>query len=111
MTSSINSSPYARNLTLYYQNVRGLRTKLKHLHLATLNENFNFLVLTETWLHMDILDNELLDNRYTIFRTDRNPENSSKSLGGGVLIAIKKPLKSYKIVASKSVEELWIRVF
>ena len=47
-----------------------------------------FIVLTETWLHDYIYNNELLPTGYTIFRKD----HSSK--GGAVMVAVKSVLKS-----------------
>src|SRR5436190_6446778 len=78
----------SRHLRLYYQNVRGLNTKLTQLYLNVLPVNYDVLVFTETWLTDSIRDSELLDQRYNIYRTDRNRAVTGKTRGGGVLIAV-----------------------
>lgn len=74
--------------TLYYQNVRGLRTKTNTLQKALSSCDYDVIAFTETWLRDDILDSELsLD--YSFYRKDRNQNTSDLQRGGGVLIAIK----------------------
>lgn len=70
------------NLQLFYQNVRGLRTKTNtfynNLHLS----NADIILITESWLHEGILDTELASpGRYDLFRRDRG------AYAGGVMIA------------------------
>lgn len=52
-----------KNLNIYYQNVRGLRTKCNELRLSVLNNNYDVIILTESWLHSGIFDAELCDDR------------------------------------------------
>jgi hypothetical protein len=67
------------------------------------------IVLVETWLHGGISDAEVLDDRYVVYRNDRNVNNSGKSIGGGVLIAVKKFLTSNRLSDSNSsLEDVWI---
>jgi hypothetical protein len=79
-------------LTIYYQNVRGLRTKTYTFFNSILNCNYDVVVLTETWLNEGVLSSELFDDRFIVYRQD---------VGGGVnlwrhgvLIAINKRLRS-----------------
>lgn len=60
------------NLTIYYQNLRGLRTETLELYESILAEDYDKIALTETWLEPDIANNELFDSRYEIFRKDRD---------------------------------------
>ncbi|XP_055623637.1 uncharacterized protein LOC129767048 [Toxorhynchites rutilus septentrionalis] len=71
-----------------YQNVRGLRMKIDDLFLTAVDSNYDVIVLTETWLDERINSTHMFGSVYTVFRNDRNHQNSSKSRGGGVLIAI-----------------------
>lgn len=78
----------ATNLKLLYQNVRGLRTKTLQFYRSVLETDLDIILVTESWLHSGILDSELCDTRYEVFRKDR----LTTTTGGGVLICIKKSL-------------------
>lgn len=86
-------------LTVYYQNVRGLRTKLRLLSYAvsTLSENYDVIVFTETGLSSDFSNSELGLRGYVTYRLDRNPETSCHERFGGVLIAVRESLKSRQL--------------
>lgn len=99
------------HLKMYYQNVRGLRTKTEDCFLNFLNHGYNVIVLTESWLNNTIFDHELIDQRYNIFRRDRASTSSanSKKDGGGVLIAtLKKHEVLRKVRWESSCEDLCI---
>lgn len=73
----------------YYQNVRGLKTKIRALHPASYSFHHDVLFLSETWLDSAVLSSEVLCNDYQVYRKDRSMKTSSKQRGGGVLIALK----------------------
>jgi hypothetical protein len=78
-------------LLVYYQNVRGLRSKTKEFFLSMLNDDHDVICLTETWLKEGVESSELFGGNYWVFRRDREKDKtSSKSGGGGSIIAIKK---------------------
>lgn len=56
------------NLTIYYQNVRGLRTETLELYESILAEDYDIIALTETWLEPDIANNNYLiqDMKYFV---------------------------------------------
>lgn len=76
----------SKELSMYYQNVRGLRTKT-HIRPAISASNFDLIIFTEHWLNENFHSNEYFDNSYFVEREDRNIPN--KIWGGGALIAIK----------------------
>lgn len=76
----------SKKFNIYYQNVRGLRTKCSDLQQSILRNSYDVIILTETWLHDGIFDGELSDDRYDVFRVDRDLTACGKSTGGGVLI-------------------------
>lgn len=102
----------ASNMSIYYQNVRGLRTKCVNLFNNVLNVNYDIILFTETWLQGDILDGELCDARYDVFRCDRNLGLRGKSTGGGVMILARKELEVDVLNewSSDSAESLCVRV-
>ncbi|XP_062705565.1 uncharacterized protein LOC134287559 [Aedes albopictus] len=73
---------------MYYQNVRGLRTRIDELLLATSDCRFDVIILTETGLNNSITSQQLFGSGFNVYRCDRSPANSDKSRFGGVLIAI-----------------------
>lgn len=82
----------ADQLTIYYQNCRGLRTKLHTLYTNLLLECYDIIILTETWLIPAIADSEFMDPRYVVHRCDRDREESGRQDGGGALIAVRRGL-------------------
>lgn len=101
------------SINFYYQNVRGLRLSLTNVRNQVLNCNYDIIALTETWLNSSIFDTEIFDDRYYIYRRDRETSSISnhKNRGGGVLIAIKKELISRRQSVWESPSEgLWVSV-
>lgn len=96
---------------VYYQNVRGLRTKTSDFLMNVLNRNVDVIVLCETWLNDGIHSNELIDNRYIVYRADRNLNLIDKQDGGGCLIAVKSCLYSCRLEDWATMrEDMWISV-
>lgn len=94
----------------YYQNCRGLRTKLKTFICNASISNYIFICLSETWLCDNIYDNELGLNNYTVFRCDRNALTSSFSRGGGLLIAVRSEFDSNIIpITNSNVEHIFVK--
>lgn len=81
-------------ITIYYQNCRGLRSKLHMLYMNVLQYEYDIIVFTETWLHNEIFDSEIIDNRYQLYRCDRDRVASGRGDGGGVLIAVRHGLST-----------------
>lgn len=86
-----------RQLTICYQNVRGLNTKVTDFYNATSASTFHVLALTETWLDVNVNNAELFTSDYSVFRSDRQFTRLGLTRGGGVLLAIKSFLKSVQI--------------
>jgi len=74
------------------------------------------IVLTETWLHNEMNDNELgLLAYYSIYRCDRGSivvNNVNVSVrGGGVLIAIKSHFNSYRVfLLDNNIKQLYVKL-
>lgn len=67
-------------------------------------------MLTETWLNPSILNAELFNDNYVVYRRDREiTELQKKKDGGGVLIAVSRKYNSQKIISwESSCEDLWV---
>ena len=63
-------------------NARSLVNKLDFCQSLIYSKSYDIICITETWLHDQILNNEILPTNYMIYRRDR------ESCGGGVLIAV-----------------------
>lgn len=113
MTNSVPSLVIisTRNI-VYYQNVRGLRSKTKNLFLASSSSDYCIIALSETWLNSDISNSELFDQNFDVHRCDRSPLTSSKSVGGGVLIAVKSCFSSelLKIPDTEFLEIVFVKL-
>lgn len=98
-------------LKLYYQNTRGLRTKLAQFLFASRTYDFDIVALTETWLNADIADSQLFTNNFTVHRHDRNQNLTDHTRGGGCLVAINKDISNYRIIEWENecpFENVWI---
>ena len=97
---------------IYYQNVRGLRTKYNELRLSANESGFEMLALTETRLNESIPSNMVLDSdSYNIYRCDRSRVNNERSRGGGVLLAYSSRYPSVALNMNQpTLEALCIRV-
>lgn len=81
-----------KSMSIYYQNVRGLNTKTLELYNNILTNDYDLLLFTETWIQSNILDTELCDRRYEVFRCDRDRHLTNKVTGGGVVLCARSEL-------------------
>lgn len=99
------------SISIYYQNVRGLRTKSQNLYSNIVQSYFDVICLTESSLTDSFHNAELFDHRYTVFRRDRSQLTSHKKGGGGALIAVKTSISPKISILSNyhsSAEDLWV---
>jgi hypothetical protein len=95
--------------TIYYQNVRGLRSKTLTFYRKLNCASYDIIFLTETWLLDGILNSELFDDRYVVWRRDRDPVLTGQSRGGGVIIATRRELTVVpQPTYQSSAEDLWV---
>lgn len=98
-------------IKIYYQNVRGLRTKTNMFYRNLRLNSFDILCLTETWLMEGISDSELFDDRYLVWRRDRDYSSTGQAMGGGVILAVNRELvASASAEWNSSAEDLWVTV-
>lgn len=100
--TAANNGTKPDKLSMYYQNTRGLNSKIQSFYLAVTSSNYDVVILTETWLKSSISDTELFGDDFVVYRCDRNIRNSTKPHGGGVLIAINKNIPSQRLVITDS---------
>ncbi|CAH2104085.1 unnamed protein product [Euphydryas editha] len=97
------------SFNIYHQNTRGLRTKTHVFKRNLLLNSYDVVSLTETWLLDGIGNNELFDDRYVVWRRDRNYVITQEKLGGGVLFAAKKKFMAVERPEwSSTAEDLWV---
>ena len=99
-------------ILLYYQNVRGLRSKISDFFLEVSDSAYDCIVLTESWLDSQICSSQLFGDHYTVYRSDRCSRNSTKVTGGGIVIAVRRSLSSALLVDAmdETLEQLWVTV-
>lgn len=95
------------NLTLsvIFTNIRSFLPKRQLVSNVVLSSTSNVLILTETWLHSNISDDEVLADlpNFHIYRKDR-----TDGRGGGVLVAVNQQLSSSVLHIDSDIEILWI---
>lgn len=99
-----------QNLDIYYQNVRGLKSKTDKFRSELLSSSFDVILLCETWLRDDIFTSELFDDRYIVYRNDRDNDAIDKADGGGCAIAVRKELFSTRIPKFEVENDVWVSV-
>ena len=70
------------DIRVFYQNVRGLRTKFDKLRSLSVAFDYDIIILVETWLYTGIFEEELGMNTFSIFRCQRS--DCPDDTGGGV---------------------------
>lgn len=55
-------------LKIYYQNVRGLKSKTHELLQSVESNDYDIIAMTETWLREGIFNREMFDERYEVYR-------------------------------------------
>lgn len=95
-----------KKLKLIYQNTRGLRTKTNEFYNNLLLIDTDIIMITETWLYDGIMDAELCNDNFIVFRRDRG------SLGGGVMImcALRLQARLRSEWLSSDLECIWITI-
>lgn len=116
----------SRKLNCFYQNTRGLRTKIAHgLKNRISCTNYDLIALTETWLNDKIESHEIFDGGlYTVHKSDRtartytrpnnsNVTNNDNYMGGGCLIAVNKNIPALRLTEWESeapYENVWLKI-
>lgn len=72
----------AQYINLCYLNSRSLTNKLTKFQSFVYSSSYDVICITETWSTDYIYDKEILPNKFTLYRRDK------ESRGGGVLIAV-----------------------
>lgn len=88
-------------LNIYYQNIR-----LKNI----VNNDYEVIVFTETWLNSGIADGEFIDSRSsTPGHRDRSSSKNPKLDGGGVVIEVSREIPSYRMqFCETDCKDLWV---
>lgn len=94
-------------LSVVFTNIRSVLNKRDELQNFIESAQADVIVLTETWLNPDIEDNELFDSvaSFNVYRCDRVGRR-----GGGVLIAVRNTLSSFRVNVSTCLETLWVSI-
>ena len=85
-------------IKIFYQNVRGINTKLSDIYIKSFDLEYDIVALTETWLQESVIDSEIFCDRYHIYRRDRAIRADGPKTGGGVLFAVRSSYNSEQII-------------
>lgn len=96
-------------LSIYYQNIRGTKTKHVQLSQNISASDYDIILFSETWLTPDFSNSALKFDDFDIFRCDRSVLSSPHARGGGVLIASRTYLNCCLLTNHfNSIEQVWI---
>jgi hypothetical protein len=88
-----------------------LRTKTNSFKRNIQLNTYDVISLTETWLFDGISDSELFDDRYLVWRVDRDYSRTNQRYGGGVLLAVRKELTALgRPDWHSSAEDVWVTI-
>ena len=113
MIASLQSHSAATptKIKAYYQNMTGLNGKSQWVLPLTSLATYDLIFFTETWLCDGFHDSEIISlEHYYTYRNDRSPQSSSKSIGGGVMIAAKSGLRPTRLphFERPDLEMVWV---
>ncbi|XP_055543565.1 uncharacterized protein LOC129729107 [Wyeomyia smithii] len=109
-TDSVEDAQSKETVNLYFQNVRGHRTKIDEILLSVSSCEYDAIMLVETNLTDSITSEQLFGDDYIVYRADRSLINSKKRSGGGVLIAVHCKHASSCIDSEEEYETIIVRV-
>ena len=98
-----NEPKLSTSFTILYQNTNGLNTKLTDFYTNVLTNNYDSILVCESWLNHTHKNSELFDDRYNVFRCDRKTQQCNKRIGGGVILAIRKKYSTV-VISSDDME-------
>lgn len=85
-------------------NARSIVNKTEQLEAVLLSHNPHIVVITETWLHSEICDQDLVPPAYEMFRRDRSTR------GGGVAVLVKTGIKASRLPDVNDTESICLRL-
>lgn len=84
--------PLRNDISIFYANARSIVNKIDLLHLILTDKVYDVIVLAETHLDIPIADGRgIFPTNYTVFRRDQMHHGR---FGGGVLIAVRDPIRA-----------------
>lgn len=96
---------------IYYQNVRGLRTKVADVRSSINLCTYDAIVLTETWLTDSIKTEEMFSDAWAVWRRDRDYAARGQVRGGGVLVAVRREHAARaRPEWYSTAEDLWVTI-
>ena len=98
-------------LSCLYLNARSIVNKHNELEMYVLEEKFDIVCITETWMNSSILDSEMSISGYSLHRKDRN--DVDKHRGGGVAVYVHNDLSCVhreEIFEQNFPETIWCNI-
>lgn len=107
MQTNVNDIFNGKYLKIFYENIDGISDhNIRDLAESSSTADYEIIALTETWLNQSV-KKEILDDRYTVYRKDRETIAISQTAtcGGGVLIAVRSTIKC-ELYSNDKMEDL-----
>ena len=99
-----------KTFAIFYQNVRGLRTKSDEFFASVVDSNYDVIALTETWLSCNHPNASFFPEGFSVYRADRE-YNENCSRGGGALLAVNDKIVSCRRCDLEAASEcVWVEL-
>lgn len=77
---------------------------------VTTSNNNDTICVSESWLNSFIAHGEVINDRFVLFRKDRDNDASSHNRGGGVFIAVKRNILAELSINRQNIEQIFARI-
>lgn len=102
------------SIKIYYQNVRGVRTKWEEFYLNLFEIDADIICITESWLNSNFNCGEFIHSNYISHRRDRDYTATNTSRGGGCWILHKSNIFTTRIRGFETnipfLEDIWLSI-
>ncbi len=95
--------------SMYYHNASSIRGKAKLFLLGVLDNDYDVIIISETWLTKSFNSEEYFPPNYVVHRKDRHDFCTSLK-GGGLLIAVKSSISNELIACHPIYDVVAVRI-
>ena len=104
----------AKGVKIVHLNIRSLLKKVDQLRLILVGSTIDIITLSETWLNHKIDPQLVHIQGYSMYRLDREVQNTNKKRGGSLIMYVRDSLEvvvhKTEWLSSNDIEVQWVRI-